>query len=122
MNVVIEIGHRILAVVLMIGYAVLAFRFFRAGERVPTFFETMLAQIVRFSLLLEFVTGILLSLNYKIQVSSWHHWACIIPVLTLAVYQIIRMTRSVSLKNYARVFLIMCAAVLLISLIPFIDS
>ena len=122
MDVVIQVGHRILAVVLIVGYAILAFRFLRAGDRAPTFFETILAQIVRFSLLLEFVTGILLSLNYQIRVSSWHHWACIIPVLTLAVYQIFRMTRSVSLKHYARVFLIMGAAIVLISLIPFLDA
>lgn len=116
MDNLITTGHCILPVVLVLGYAVLAVRLLRAGPREPAFFEKFLAQIVRFSLLLQFVTGIVLSLNMHVWVSPWHHWACLVPILVLVVYQVIRMTHQISLKNYARVFLIMCISIVMISL------
>lgn len=121
MDIGLETGHRILAVVLILGYAVLAFRFSRASDRTPAFFEKVLAQIVRFSLLLEFVSGIILSVNLHVWVNKWHHWACILPAIALAVHQLYRATRTVSLKHYARIFIAMCAAMMIISLTAILD-
>lgn len=116
METIVEIGHRILAGILIVGYIVLAVRFFKDREQKPTLFEKGLAQIVRFALLLEFVTGIIKSLQLHIWVSRWHHWACLLPVIAIVAFHILRMTRTVSMRTYAWLFVILSTSIVIISL------
>ena len=108
--------HLSLALVLIAGYAFLALREFRA--RTYRAYEIVLAQLLRFSLLLAYLTGLLLSMNAGRMVSQRHHLLSLSPAAVILCFQVIPRTigKEIGRIGAAIMFAAMSLAILLIAL------
>jgi len=111
----IVLAHPILTLILIFSYGFLAFRLFTRKELAPI--DSTLAQVARISLLLTYLTGLVLSVNLRHNVHPWHHYASILPVGVIFVFQFLpgAFKKGITIKSYALMFLSMLITVLIIS-------
>ena len=76
-------AHSILTVVLFLLYLFLAYRFFNKKNGEVTGADRLLAQIARYSLLLIYVTGILMYVSMGIVVSRVHLVVSLLPAILM---------------------------------------
>ena len=119
---IVKICHPILTVILIVSYSLLAIRLFPKGKTDLGPMEIALAQVARFSLLLTYLTGLILSMNFKFDIAKIHHYASMIPVAVIFFFQFLpgALKKSVSIRGYAFMFSSMLFAVILISVTAFI--
>lgn len=113
----IRILHPIIAVILIGGYLYLGLQLLRKKERHLTTLEATLAQVVRISLLLAYLTGLLMSMNLGLRVPLIHHYASLIPVVIIFLFQFLPqlLKKDIGLKGAAWMFLSMLFAVIIIA-------
>ncbi|NIA30659.1 MAG: hypothetical protein GWP06_12205 [Actinobacteria bacterium] len=113
----IRILHPIVAVILIAGYLYLGLRLLRKKEHHFTTLEVTLSQVVRISLLLAYLTGLLMSMNLGLRVAKIHHYASLIPVAVIFIFQFLPqlLRREIGIKGAAWMFLAMFVAVLVIA-------
>jgi len=109
--------HPILAVILIAGYLYLGLRFLRKKERYLTTLEVTLSQVVRISLLLIYLTGLLMSMNMGLRVAKIHHYASLIPVAVIFIFQFLPqlLKKDIGIKGAAWMFLSMFLTVIVIA-------
>lgn len=110
--------HPILAALLFFGYFLLAIRFLDKKKKKANALDKSLAQIVRFVLLLLYLTGLLMSMNLHIYVGNFHHYLSLLPVLILFAFQFMPSVfkKDVTIKDYAWMFVSMVIIILLVAL------
>ena len=108
--------HPILALIMLVCYGVLAWRFFRRQD-VPRPVDKTLAQVVRFSLLLTYFSGLVMSMNMGLFAPRMHHYASLLPVAVIFFFQFLPQTmgKALNKKGYGFMFLAMFLCVAFIS-------
>jgi len=109
--------HPIIAVILIAGYLYLGWRFLRKKENHLTTIEATLAQVVRISFLLAYLTGLLMSMNLGLRVPVIHHYASLIPVVIIFFFQFLPqlLKKDIGIKGAGWMFLTMLFAVIVIA-------
>lgn len=109
--------HPIIAVILIAGYLYLGWRFLRKKENHLTTIEATLAQVVRISFLLAYLTGLLMSMNLGLRVPVIHHYASLIPVVIIFFFQFLPqlLKKDIGIKGAGWMFLSMLFAVIVIA-------
>ncbi len=115
MQKLVIVVHPLLTVLLIVTYGFLAYRLLTRKKVSPT--DSTLAQVARISLLLTYLSGLVLSMNYGRYVHPWHHYASILPVGVIFVFQFLpgAFKKGVTIQNYALMFLFMLLTVIIIS-------
>jgi len=118
METFLKIGHPVLAALLLVLYFLLSYRFFKKGDGNPRLTEVTLAQAARIFLLLIYLTGLIMSMNLKIHVYRNHHYASILPVFVIFIFQFLPglFGKQLDNKGNAMMFLSMLVAILIISI------
>jgi hypothetical protein len=117
MNTTIKIAHPVLVLILIAGYSFLIYRLYKKKNQDMQPFEVMVAQVVRIAFLLVYFSGLVLSVNFRLPVSRVHHYASLVPVVILAVFQFLPFIRkkNVQTTEYFYFFIYLLIAVLVIS-------
>ena len=118
METLLRIGHPVLAALLLVLYFLLSYRFFKKGDGNPQPTEVTLAQAARIFLLLIYLTGLIMNMNLKIHVYRNHHYASILPVFVIFIFQFLPglFGKQLDNKGNAMMFLSMLVAILIISI------
>ncbi len=118
MEQIVLYSHRIIPVLLMIGYAVLFIRFFRNPHGDPAPVDTAMAYAMRYLLILLYVSGLLMSYYLGLLVNRVHHVLSLVPLIGLIFIRYIPklFRKDIYLKTYAWFFLILFIFILVISL------
>ena len=118
METFLKIGHPVLAALLLVLYFLLSYRFFKKGDGNPQPPEVTLAQAARIFLLLIYLTGLIMNMNLKIHVHLNHHYASILPVFVIFIFQFLPglFGKQLDNKGNAMMFLSMLVAILIISI------
>ncbi len=74
-------AHGLLTYFLMVLHLVLAVRFFRSSRDEATTLDRVLVQVVRYALLLVFISGLVLNITLSQLVSQVHQIISIIPAV-----------------------------------------
>ena len=108
-------SHTVIAIILLLSYGFLAFRLFRKTTIDPL--ETTIAMIARIAFLLAYLTGLLISMNLKIFVPMKHHYASVLPVFIIFLFQFMPnlLQKERKTRSYAWMFLLMLIAIIVIS-------
>ena len=114
----LQAAHPILAVLLLLLYAILAIRMFRQQSEEISSLIVTLSQSARLCLLLTYMSGLLLTMNFGGKTTALHHYASLSPVVVIFFYQFLPQARRkpLSTRGYAFMFLFMLLTILLISL------
>ena len=80
-------AHPILAIILLFGYGFLALQLFRRKEEKLVPLDRFITQFVRIALLLAYFSGLVMSMNMHLWVNKWHHYASLIPVAIMFLFQ-----------------------------------
>ena len=109
--------HPVLAAAALVFYLILGVRLLRSSKEQLTPGETVLAQAARISMLLIYLSGLVLSYNLHLHVASGHHIASLLPVAVLFGFQFLPglFNRQISLKAAGWMFLCLFFAFLIIS-------
>ncbi len=109
--------HPIIAIILIGGYLYLGLRLLRKKESHLTTLETTLAQVVRISLLLAYLTGLMMSMNLGLRVPAIHHYVSLIPVVIIFFFQFLPqyLKKDIGIKGAAWMFLAMFLTVIVIA-------
>jgi hypothetical protein len=115
MTMWIKTAHPLFSLVLFFLYLALAVRLKRQNDLRPL--DTALAQAARLLLLLIYLTGLIMSMNLGIRVASWHHYASLLPVFVLLIFQVLPSLfgRGVHIQNAVWMFAAMAVAIAFIS-------
>jgi hypothetical protein len=115
MTMWIKTAHPLFSLVLFFLYLALAVRLKRQNDLKPL--DTALAQAARLLLLLIYLTGLIMSMNLGIWVPSRHHYASLLPVFILLIFQVLPsfFGRGVNIQNAVWMFASMAAAIVIIS-------
>ena len=119
------IAHKVLSYFLIAAYVFLAIRFYIRRRKKFEPMDATLSQTVRISLLLVYLSGLLLSMNYGNYVERLHHYSSLLPVAIMLISQIVfRFIRSeMNSLGYAIMTAIMAIVILYISISGgFLDS
>ncbi len=110
-------GHAVLAILLIFLYIAIIIRLFRGKAETATAGERAMGHVARLSLLLLYVTGLLMSVQFNIFVSPVHHYASLLPILVILLFQFIPALRGQgdSPRAQAYTFIAMLIAVSLIA-------
>ena len=110
--------HPILTVLAFGIYAGLYIRFVRKPDPRLSALEITLAHLARFSLLGLYLTGLLLSMNFHKPVHEWHHYASLIPVGVLFIFQFLpgMKNQNPTIKQVKWMFLFLALSMILISM------
>lgn len=115
---ILRSAHPVIAIFLILVYGYLAFRLFvrKAEELSPV--DRFLSQVARFSLLIVYFSGLVMSMNLKLWAPKFHHYASLFPVVVMFLFQFIPqfLQKQIIIRGYAIYFLGMFIAILLISL------
>ena len=113
----VRLTHPILAVILIAGYAAMAWRLFTRKSGEFDVLDVTLAQVARIGLLLTYLTGLILSMNFNRFVHKSHHYTSLIPVAVMFVFQILprMLNKSLGVKGYAWMLALMFVTVAVIS-------
>ncbi|HPI72413.1 MAG TPA: hypothetical protein PK843_18040 [bacterium] len=75
---------------LLIGvYGLLAWRWGTRKKTAFSAFYRTLAQTGRLILLWEYLNGFILFNSYRLPVSGWHHYASLLPVAVILIFQVL---------------------------------
>ncbi len=115
---ILQSAHPIFAVILILLYAFLAIRLFRQGEMGISAFIMTLSQSARLCLLLTYMSGLLLTMNFGGKTTALHHYASLTPVVVIFFYQFLpqAMQKTMTIRSYAAMFLCMLLSILFIAL------
>ncbi len=115
MTLLIKTAHPVLSGILFLIYFALFLRLRKQNDLKPL--DTALAQGARLLLLLVYLTGLIMTMNLGIWVRSWHHYASLLPVGVLLIFQVLPnlFNRAMTVKNAIWMFAAMGVAVLIIS-------
>jgi len=118
MEQIILLSHRILPILLVIGYAILFIRFFRNPHGDPAPVDTVIAYAMRYLLVLLYVSGLLMSYYLGLLVNRVHHVLSLIPLIGLIFIRYIPklFRKGLYLKTYAWFFLALFIFIIVISL------
>ena len=111
-------AHPLLVVVLIAGYVFLIYRLRRHKDDGLQPVDVAVAQAVRISLLLVYFSGLYMSINLRLGVARVHHYASLIPVVVLFLFQFLPTIRrkSMQTKDYLYLFSALLVTVIAISL------
>ena len=114
----IRTAHPVLAIVLLLGYGFLVVQFFKRRKQKLLPIDRFVTQLMRISLLLAYFTGLIMSMNMRIEVHKWHHYAGLAPVAVLFIFQFLPqiLQKEVNFKGYSFMFLAMFISIVFISL------
>jgi hypothetical protein len=111
-------AHHVLAIVLLVLYALLSYRLWTKSEEELTSLESTLIQTARLLLLVIYLTGAILSINMGVHVARIHHWVSLTPVLILFFFQFLPglLRKGPGTRFYAIMFLLMALTIIAISI------
>ena len=110
--------HPVIAIALLIGYGFLSIRLFlQKGETLDPI-NRFLSQVVRFSLLVAYLSGLVMSMNLGLWAPKFHHYASLFPVVVMFILQFVPqfLQKQISIRAYALFYLGMFVSILIISL------
>ena len=111
-------AHPVLAIILLFGYGFLTVQLFRRKQENLFPIDRFVTQVVRVSLLLTYLTGLIMSMNLHIWVYKWHHYASLVPVAVMFLFQFLPqfLQKEINVRGYAIMFLAMLISVIFISI------
>jgi hypothetical protein len=111
-------AHGILTLVLMALYLVLAIRFFRSKTHEASLLDQFLVQIARYTLLLIFISGLILNMLSGAFVSKAHHIISIVPALLVVGIKYLPQLRrkANTIRTYAWLFVILFGLMILLAI------
>ena len=123
MEQTISLSHIFLTILLLAGYGFLGYRFVRKTENRTNAAERVIAKFVRVALLLLYLSGLLLSTNFRVSVHRWHHIASLLPIAVLLGFQVLPyLRRKENTANaYGKLFIILGILVLIVSITSFLN-
>ena len=115
---ILRSAHPVFAIVLLVGYGFLAVRLFLQKSENLGPIDRLLSQVVRISLLVVYLSGLVMSMNLGLWASKFHHYASLLPVVVMFIFQFVPqfLQKQTSLRGYAIFFLGMFLSILIISL------
>jgi len=115
MEQIMGIAHGILTAALLAGYLWLFYRFRRKTDETVIRLDRTLAQIVRFSLLLVYLSGLYMSVTLSRMVHPLHHILSALPVVVLLGIQFYPTLskKEMTIKAYTWTFILMFFLILL---------
>ena len=87
-------GHAVLTVLLIFLYVSIIIRLFRSKAETPTAADRTMGHVARLSLLLLYITGLLMSVQFNIFVSPVHHYTSLLPILVILLFQFVPAMRG----------------------------
>ncbi|MBN1540860.1 hypothetical protein JW992_01860 [candidate division KSB1 bacterium] len=113
--------HAVLAGAALVFYFFLGIRLVRRKEERITPGETVVAQAARISMLLLYLSGLILSFNLQRPVAFAHHLASLLPVAVLFAFQFLPalLKKQLSVRATGWMFLCQFIAFVVISLAVF---
>ena len=110
--------HPILAIILFLGYGFLSVQLFRRKQEKLETLDRFMTQFVRIALLLAYFTGLVMSMNMNLWVNSWHHYASLLPVAVMFLFQVVPqlIQKQINVRGYAFMFLAMFLSIVFISI------
>lgn len=114
----IRSAHPILTILLLVIYALLAWRWWTLqDQKLGPWFKT-LYHIARFLLLLLYMNGLLLFMLMRLPVPDWHHYTSLLPVVVIFIFQFLPsvLRRPISSRGQSYMCLAMLVSLILIAL------
>jgi len=112
-------SHAAATVVLVLGYIYLLLMFRRKEDSSPvTLGENIVAYLVRFVLLLLYVSGLILTTSIGRPVHRVHHYVSLLPVAVLLLFQLLPAFKREkrSFRQYSWLFLALAISVIITAL------
>jgi hypothetical protein len=108
--------HVVMSMALLLGYGWLIIRFSRKeGSDKTTGLEKGIAHLVRLFLLLIYLTGLLMTIPLYRKVNPLHHYAALLPVAVLFIFQMVPMLKVRNVyKVYGWMFLLLIICIMII--------
>jgi hypothetical protein len=114
----IRSAHPILTILLLFLYAVLAWRWWTLqDQKLSPWFKT-LHHITRFLLLLMYMNGLLLYMLMRLPIPDWHHYASLLPVAVIFIFQFLPsvLRRPITSRGQSFMCLAMLVSLVLIAI------
>jgi hypothetical protein len=114
----LQVAHLVLSILLIAVYGFLATWLFRQkGEEISPMVVT-LSQLARLTLLLTYMSGLVLTMNFGRKAATWHHYASLTPIIVIFFFQFLpqAIQKPLSPKGYALMFFAMLLTIVLIAL------
>jgi uncharacterized membrane protein YwzB len=114
----IRSAHPVLTILLVLLYAVLAWRWWTLQEqKLSPWFKT-LHHTARLLLLLLYMDGLMLFMLMRLPVSDWHHYVSLLPVVVIFIFQFLPgvLRRPITARGQSLMCLAMMVSLIIIGL------